>query len=141
MSRSGLTRFELGLPPQAAGAHARSVRQIFNAAEFSRAQHVARILTLGDGSDFEFRRNLGRQVFQAVHSQIDAFFRQRFFDFLGEHAFGSDFGQSNIGDLVAGGVDDFDFDFHAAFAEKRGDVIGLPERELRSAGANAEPGH
>jgi len=53
-------------------------------------------------------------------------------------ALGANHGQGNVGDFVAGGVDDFDFDFVAAGAQERGDVIRLPEGELRAAGADAE---
>jgi hypothetical protein len=36
-------------------------------------------------------------------------------------------GQGHVGDLIAGGVDDFDFDFVAVLAQTGGDVVGLPE--------------
>jgi hypothetical protein len=55
---------------------------------------------------------------------------QGLFNFFGEHALGSDFRQGYIGDLVAGRVNDFDFDFVSVFAELVSDVIGLPQREL-----------
>ena len=68
------------------------------------------------------------QVFQTVHREIDAVFRQRFLNFLGEHALGADLGKGDIGDLVAGGLDDFNFDVVPALLEQRLDVVGLPER-------------
>ena len=86
-------------------------------------------------------RKFRGQVFQTVDREIDAVFGQRFFNFLGEHALGADLGEGNIGNFVAGGLDDFDFDFVAARFEQTLDVIRLPERELRSAGADAQQRH
>ena len=65
-----------------------------------------------------------------MHREIDAAFGQRVFDLLGEHALGADLGESDIGDLVAGGLDDLQLDLVAALAQQRGDVIGLPESQL-----------
>ena len=76
-----------------------------------------------------------------MHGEIDAASGERFLDFLGEHALGADHGESHVGDLVAGGVDDFDFNFVAARAQERGNVVGLPKGKLRAAGADAEFRH
>src|SRR5580698_2405491 len=76
-----------------------------------------------------------------MHSQIDAALGQRFFDLLGEHSLGADFGQSDVGNLVARGLDDFDLDFVSLLAQQRRDVVGLPECELRSARSYPELRH
>ena len=97
-----------------------------------------------DGGDFESRRKFGGQVFQGMDGQIDAAGGEGFFDLFGENPLpplGADHGEGNVGDFVAGGVDDFDFNFVAARAQKRGDVVGLPECELGAAGADAEFRH
>src|SRR5208282_5913437 len=107
----------------------------------ARAEGVARVLTFGDGGDFESWRKFGGQVFQGVHGEIDASGGEGFFNFLGKHALGANHGQSDVGDFVAGGVDDFDFDVVAARAQERGNVVGLPQGELRTARADAESGH
>src|SRR5579864_625480 len=73
-----------------------------------------------------------------MHCEIDASGAKRLFNFLCEHALGADLGQGDVGYFVAGSVDDFDFNFVATSAEKRGDVVGLPEGELGAAGADAE---
>ena len=80
--------------------------------------------------------SVGRS-FRLWTARSTRFVDQRFFNFLGEHALGADLGESDVGDLVAGGLDDLDFDLVAALREQSGDVIGLPERELRSAGTDA----
>ena len=72
-----------------------------------------------------------------MHREIHAIVEQRFLDLLGEHALGADLGKSDIGDAVAGGLDDFNLDLMSALLEQRLDVIGLPERKLRSAGTDA----
>ena len=43
-----------------------------------------------------------------------------------------------MGDFVAGGVDDLDFSFVPTFSQATCDVVGLPERQLRSAGADSQ---
>jgi hypothetical protein len=66
-----------------------------------------------------------------MHGQVDAAGGQGLFDFFGEDSFaesalGTDHGERDVGDFVAGGVDDFDFDFVAAGAQEGGDVVRLP---------------
>jgi len=53
-------------------------------------------------------RQLGGQILQAVHGEIGAAVEQGFLNLLGEETFGPDFGERHVGDLVAGGLDDFD---------------------------------
>ena len=81
-----------------------------------------------------------------MHGEIDASGGEGFFNFLGEDSFaesalGADHGQGDIGNLVAGGVDDFNLDFVSARAQERGNVVGLPEGKLRAAGTNAKFRH
>jgi hypothetical protein len=73
-----------------------------------------------------------------MDGEVDAAGGEGFFYFFREHALRTNFSQSDIGDFVAGGVDDFDFDLVAAGAQEGGDVVGLPEGELGAAGADAE---
>ena len=54
-----------------------------------------------------------------MYGEIDAAFEQRFFDLLGEHALGADLGEGDVENLVAGGLDDFQFDFVSALAQQR----------------------
>ena len=73
-----------------------------------------------------------------MHRKIDAAFGQRFFNLFGEHALGADLGERDVGDLVAGGLDDLDLDFVSALAQQVGNVVRLPERELRAARTNPQ---
>ena len=73
-----------------------------------------------------------------MHREIDAAGGEGFFNLLGEHSLGSDLGQCDVGNLVAGGVDDFNFDFMPPPAQQRGNVIGLPKSKLRAAGTDAK---
>ena len=52
-----------------------------------------------------------------MHGEIDSAGGEGFFDFFGEHALGADLGERDVGDFVASGMDDFDFDFVAARAQ------------------------
>jgi hypothetical protein len=81
------------------------------------AKYVVRILPRGNRRDLESQGKFGGKVFQTMHRQIDAALGQRVFDFLGEHAFGANFGKGNVGDFVTGGLDDLEFYFMTAFAQ------------------------
>src|SRR5207247_8466827 len=105
---------------------------------FLGAEHVAGIFTLGDRGNFKSGRNFGRQIFQAVDREIDTPLSQSLFDFFCEHAFRADFGERDIENLIAGSLDDFDFDRMPARFEECANMIGLPECQLRSARADAE---
>ncbi len=54
-----------------------------------------------------------------MHGEIDFAGGERFFDFFGEHALGANHGEGDVGDLVAGGVDDLDLHFMPALAQQR----------------------
>jgi hypothetical protein len=103
-----------------------------------RAENIVRIFTRGDGRQFELGRNLGGQVFKAMHCQIDSLLKQRLFDLFGKHPFGADLGERDVDNFVAGGLDDFYRDPVAATFEQALNVMGLGQGELRSAGANAK---
>ena len=51
-----------------------------------------------------------------VNGEIHASGREGLFDFLGEHSLGAYFGEGDIGDLVAGCMNDFNLDFVAVGA-------------------------
>src|ERR1017187_9119527 len=137
----GTNRLQLRLTTQATGANVRPLRQRFDACELHGAKNVARIFASGDSGNFEIGSQLRRQIFQAVHSEINPVFDQGFLNFLGEHALGADFSEGNVGDFIAGGLDDLEFHGMALSAQQIGDVMGLPESELRAAGADAQAGH
>ena len=92
-----------------------------------RAERIARIFAGQHGADLELVGKLCGEIFQAVDSEINFPGGQRLFNFFGEHALGADLREGYVGDFVAGGVNDLDFDFVAALAQKGGDVVGLPE--------------
>src|SRR5258708_25002550 len=115
----GADGLELRLPAQAAGADARALMQVPKARIVARAEGVARVFSFRYCCDFESWRAFGGQVFQRVDREIDAAGGEGSFDLLGENsfakaAFRADHGQGDVGDLVAGGVDDFDFNFVSA---------------------------
>ena len=78
-----------------------------------------------------------------MDGEVDTAGGEGFFDLLDEDA--GAVGRQTVGrdegrvlHAVAGGADDFDGNGVAVLAELRGDVVGLPERELRAARADAD---
>ncbi len=132
---------ELRLSPQAGGAHARALGQYLKTRIVLRAEGIAGILPFRDRGNFKSRRKFGRQVFQRMHGQINASRSQCLFNFFGEHPLGADHGERDIGNLVAGSVDNFDFHFVPSRTQQRRDVVRLPEGELRTARPDAEFRH
>ncbi len=122
----------------AAGADDRALRQRGKAVILHRDEHIARVDARRRGGQRERLGQFGGQILERVHGEIDAALGERLFDFLGEHALGADLGEGDFLQPVAGGLDDLDFDGVALRAQKRGDVVGLPERELRAAAADAQ---
>ena len=115
--------------PQRTGADDRAEFQI---AQLAADNGVVRFGALRYRGDGEARRQFGREVFQAVHGEIDAAFEQRFFDFFGEKPLAADFTEGRIVNPVARGPDDLDPAFRAARFQTLLDIIGLPERQLRA---------
>src|ERR1700691_5666033 len=142
----GADGLKLRPPAQTGRPHARAAGKVFDLRIESRAEGIARVLSFRDGSDFESWRNLSGQVFQRMHGEIDPAGGESFFDLFRENSFAqsalcANLAEGNVGDLVAGGVDDFNFYFMAARTKKRGDEVSLAEGKLGAAGADAEFRH
>ena len=97
---------------------------------------VAGILAFGEGGEDEAGGEIGRHILGGMDGEINGSGEEGFFDFLGEEAFGADFAEGDVSDFVAGGLDDFDAGGVACGLELGGDVVGLPEGEFRTAGAD-----
>src|SRR5579863_74896 len=134
----GANRLKLSLPAEARGAHARAGEKILDPFEVNRTEGVAGVLALGDGCDFEAFGQFGGEIFERVHGEIHSSGSEGFFNFFCEHALGSDHGESDVGNFVAGGVDDLDFDFMSASTQERGDVVRLPQGKFGTARAYAK---
>ena len=105
-----------------------------------------------NGGQREARIERGGQVLERVDGEVDAAFGQRLFDLLDEDSLAVRpaaqgcaaivfrGGAVGVGLLqaVAGGVDDLDLDGVAGGAQGVGDMVGLPERELGAARADAD---
>src|SRR6185312_12906105 len=76
-----------------------------------------------------------------MNGEVDGLGGEGVLNLLCEHALGADLGKGDVEDFVAGGFDDSDVGGVAGLAQRVGDVIGLPERELRAARADAEMRH
>ena len=97
---------QLRRAPQRTGAHFRARRAGRQGGVPTRASRGSS--RSGMAARYQAGGQLRGQVLQAVHRQVDAALEQRFFNFLGEQALGADLRQRHVGDLVAGGFDDFD---------------------------------
>ena len=97
-----------------------------------------------DGGDGETGVDEGGEVLVAVDGEVDETGGEGFFDLLDEDAFAVEAGWDDEAGLlhaVAGGADDLDFGGVAVGAKFCGDVVGLPECELRAAGADTDVCH
>ena len=108
--------------------------------ERSPDQSVARIFALRNRRKRQARRQLGGNVLQAVHGDVDRASEQRFLNFLGEQTLSADLGQRDILNPVASGLDDFEARLDAPFGEPGRDVSRLPESELGTARADDDHG-
>jgi hypothetical protein len=104
---------------------------------------VAGVRAWRDGCQKQALVDLRRQVFERVDGEVDAPGRQGVFDLLDEDAGAvrrETVRRRKAGLLhtVADGANDLDLNAVAKRAELRGDVVGLPEGELRAAGADTD---
>src|ERR1700730_5060915 len=112
---------QLSLTSQTAGANVRLLRQRFDAREFHGTQNVAWIFAGGNRGNFEVGGQLRWQIFQAVHREVNTIVDESLFDFLGEHTLRANLREGDVGDFIAGGLDDLQFHGMALGAEQIGD--------------------
>ena len=122
----------------AAGADLCSAWQCSQIRVLDRDKDVAWIDARRGSSEDERFGELCWQIFERVNGKIDTSLGKRFFNFLGEHPLGADLSKSDFLQPVTGGFDDLDFGGVTLGAQKSGNMICLPERELRSATADAQ---
>ena len=135
---------ELGAAARRVGADGGVFGQSVERPEGLAYEGVAGVGAGGDGGEGEALIERGGEVFERVDGEVDAAGGERFFDLLDEGALavrarGDD--EAGVLHAVASGADDFNFDGVARGAENGGDVVGLPERELRAPGADTDLGH
>ena len=140
----GPQREDLGATARAVGADYGCDGQRMERPERLADEGVASVGAWRDRREGEARVELGGQIFQRMDREVDASRGEGFFYLLDEDTFAVDAGrrlEAGILHAVAGGADDFDGDGVAMAAQEFGDVVGLPERELRAARADANRGH
>src|SRR5579875_2245593 len=98
----------------------------------------------GDGGEGEARVERRGEILERVDGDVDAAVEESVFNLLAEDALGVErravregCGGDKVGVLhaIAGGADDLSNDGVTVMAELGGNVIGLPKRKLRAAGA------
>jgi hypothetical protein len=122
----GTESFQLGATALAAGSYDGSLGEFSEAPEFYRHEGISRIDSGRCGSQSEGLGEFGGQVFEGVYGEVNAAFGEGFLNLLGEHSLGADLSESDFLEAVAGGFDDFDFDFVAPGAKQGLNVMGLP---------------
>jgi hypothetical protein len=97
------------------------------------------ILSWQHTRDAQAVRQNGGHVLAAVDGEVDVVAEQRVFDFLHEEPLASCFGKRSLLQLIPGGLDDDDAARRRAVRRQSfGNRIGLPQRELAAASADAE---
>ena len=108
-------------------------------------QRIERILALEHRGERKSGLELGGQILQAVHGQVDAFVEERAVELLGEEGPSAHRPQRHLGLQITAGDDGHQLDRRRVRqgADERLDVPSLPQRERRGAGADAQyvPGH
>ena len=112
-------------------------------------EDVAWVSALGNGSQGEALVDGGGEIFQRVNGEIDLADGERLFYLFDKDALGIERDsvvlrrrdEAGLLHAVAGGANDLDLYGVAVRSQAIRDVIGLPERELRSPGADAYGRH
>jgi hypothetical protein len=136
---------DLGGAAQAGGADGGARRQAERIGVGDLEQPLAGEQEVGRSGALGHRRHrqtvgaLGGQVLHGVHHQVHLLLDESELEFLGEEALALHLVEGHVLDPVARRLDDFDGDIALqAFADHRGDMVGLPQREIRATGAQAQ---
>ena len=132
--------------PGAGGQGGVGVRRVRLGTVRPEDQGVPRVLALEGAGEHDAGGHLGFEVLQGVDCEIDPVVEQGLVDFLGEQALAADIGQPGAGGLggIPGGADHVFLEhLHAAQHRAEGgeqseEVPGLPQRQRRATGADAQ---
>ena len=116
------------------------LRQVGETLMAQRQERVVRIGARQHRRDAEARRQLARHVLHRVHGDVGAAFLHRDLEFLDEQALAADLRERAVLHAVALRAHRHELDGQVGMRgpQQRGDVLGLPERELAAAGGDAE---
>ena len=92
--------FELGLPPQAGGAHARTLRQTVKPGVTAGHERVARVFARQKAGEHQAVGLLGGNVFHGMHREVGAAVQQGLFQLFDEQALAAHFRQRPFQPLV-----------------------------------------
>ena len=136
---------QLAAAAEAGGADS-SAGECERLGEIGHHQHIPGIFPRGDGGNDEAglidQGHGDGHVFVAVNSEIDLIIEQGLFEFLGEESFTTGFIEGAVGDAVAGGLDEteFDVEIRPMLHELIRDELALGTSEKAGAGAETERG-
>jgi hypothetical protein len=104
-SPSGVDPQKLGPSPEGGGPDSGLRGEFPQSPPLSGDQCISRILPLGYGPEVQARRKLGRDVFHAVHRQVDFPAQEGLFDLFDKEPLPPHLGEGHIGDIVPRGLD------------------------------------
>jgi hypothetical protein len=128
---------QLRPPPETAGGQDGAVRDSRPADRLVADQRISRILPLAHGPQHDAVGQIGRQILERMHREIDAAIQQGVIDLPGEQGPAADPSQRNIGHHVSGGPDVHSLGCLAGCGEQRAHTLGLPPRKRAASGADA----
>jgi hypothetical protein len=100
----------LRLTAEAAGAEARALAQgCESLSGLCHHETIAHIVAAADHGKTETRRDVGRNILDAMNRKVDFFAEERVFQLFDENTLSADFGKAGLLEFVAGGLDDYDF--------------------------------
>src|SRR5277367_1928870 len=99
---------------------------------------IARINTHRNRRNGKRSRKLRRKVLQTMHRKVDPVIKKRLFDLLGKHALRSHLVEGHILQGIARCANDLNADLMPGTAQRVGNMVRLPERQLRAARADTD---
>ena len=102
---------------------------------------IARIAAFEKRRQCEAVVDLRRNVFEAVHGEIDMAANERLFELFDEEPFSADGRERDFEAHVAASADLLDLDDVSGALEPQRDFVRLPHRQRRAAGSNSYSVH
>ena len=140
----GLPEFELVLPPHGRSAHHAAPLNVKGRGEVhgfgAHQHHVFDGPARGHGGDHEPGWRGRFEVFVAVHGEVDVAVEEGLFDFFGEEPLALHLVKADVLNLVSTRLKHHDLHGGAAGLQEVTHVVGLPQRKVAAAGADANVG-
>src|SRR5579862_8789426 len=101
-------------------------------------KRIARIDTRRDRCNRKRSRKLRRKILQTMNGKINSVIKKRLFNLLGKHAFRTYFVEGHALQRIAGRANNLDVDLMPHSAQRVGNVVRLPQCQLRTPRADTD---